>query len=180
MNDIEVQRIKAGGLYKREFEELEKGGLFDKDNGFYFGKIANDVIELLTVLSKQGHSGRSYELVVDTLWSLAHDIPLTPLTGEDDEWVYLATKETDAGEMEIYLNRRCHFIEMHRYPAANRKVYVDTYVNTRYRMYSTDGGKTYRAIDPNSSETITMPYEVPLFPEMCILKDEPFKVHGGM
>lgn len=42
------------------------------------------------------------------------------------------------------------------------------------------GGKTYRAIDPNSSEIIAMPYEVPLFPEMCILKDEPFKVHGGM
>ena len=28
MNDIEVRRIKAGGLYKREFEELEKGGFF--------------------------------------------------------------------------------------------------------------------------------------------------------
>ena len=65
--------------------ELEKAGLFDKD-GDYDGMIGEAVLELITVFSKQGHSGCSASLVSDIFNKLSRFKPLTPLTFEDDEW----------------------------------------------------------------------------------------------
>ena len=62
-------------------DELDRYG-FD-----FYGNLMNEaVLEVLETLVNQGHSGMSASIViglVDRLWSWK---PLTPLTGEDDEW----------------------------------------------------------------------------------------------
>jgi len=53
---------------------------------FYGDNMNKAVLEVLKTLVDQGHSGMSASIVialVDRLWSWK---PLTPLTGEDDEW----------------------------------------------------------------------------------------------
>lgn len=63
-------------------EELKR---YDFD--FYGDNMNNAVLEVLKTLSDQGHTNLSASIViqfVDRLWSWK---PLTPLTGEDDEWI---------------------------------------------------------------------------------------------
>jgi len=48
--------------------------------------LHEDVLELIDVFSKQGHSGSSAPVAVRLFARLAMFNPLTPLTGEDDEW----------------------------------------------------------------------------------------------
>lgn len=63
-------------------EELKR---YDFD--FYGDNMNKAVLEVLKVLSDQGHTNLSASIViqfVDRLWSWK---PLTPLTGEDDEWI---------------------------------------------------------------------------------------------
>ena len=53
---------------------------------FYGDNMNKAVLEVLKTLVDQGHSGMSASIViqlVDRLWAWK---PLTPLTGEDDEW----------------------------------------------------------------------------------------------
>lgn len=62
-------------------EELKR---YDFD--FYGDNMDKAVLEVLKTLSDQGHTNMSAYIViqlVDRLWSWK---PLTPLTGEDDEW----------------------------------------------------------------------------------------------
>lgn len=62
---------------------------------------ANCVIELLEVLSKQGHSGLSAGWTLDTFNRLANYKPLSPLTGKEDEWFLISEEEN------LYMNKRC-------------------------------------------------------------------------
>ena len=74
-------------------EELKR---YDFD--FYGDNMNKDVLEVLKVLSDQGHTNMSASIVirlVNRLWSWK---PLTPLTGEDDEWNRISGSE--------YQNRR--------------------------------------------------------------------------
>ena len=49
--------------------------------------IVENVLELLEVFSKQGHSGSSAGYCIDVFNKLARFEPLSPLTGEDWEWM---------------------------------------------------------------------------------------------
>lgn len=71
------------------------------------------IIELLTTLSKQGHSGFSNEYVVDIFNKLAKYEVLSPLTGKDDEWVRVSNgvligkvDECDDHPLSLYQNNR--------------------------------------------------------------------------
>lgn len=48
--------------------------------------IQENVLELLEVFSRQGHSGFSANFCIDYFTKLAKQEPLTPLSGEDSEW----------------------------------------------------------------------------------------------
>lgn len=67
-------------------EELERAGCFDPDQDFYGGLTGKAVFELCEVFDKQNHSGMSAALVGRLFKRLVDSLPLTPLTGEDDEW----------------------------------------------------------------------------------------------
>ncbi len=72
-------------LYNFAQSELEYAG-FSKPNSEYNNALKNDVLELIEVFSNQGHSGFSASIVVDIFSKLASFKPISPLTGEDDEW----------------------------------------------------------------------------------------------
>jgi len=81
---------------KKEFEVLNWPGDCEIQQ-----MVCDNVIELLEVFSKQGHSGSSAPYVLNLFESLAKYNPISPLTGEDTEW-------QDIGEQDgiLYQNRR--------------------------------------------------------------------------
>lgn len=83
-------------LVKHARRELELAEYFDGDVN---EMMANDVLELITVFSKQGHSGGSAPFCLRLFNQLASFKPLGPLTGKDDEW-----NEVSDG---LWQNRRC-------------------------------------------------------------------------
>ena len=62
--------------------------------------IADGTVELLAVLSHQGHSGGSIGFALNFFKTMANFKPWGPLTGKDSEWVDIDGKGT-------YQNNRC-------------------------------------------------------------------------
>lgn len=61
--------------------------------------IKENILELIEVFGKQGHSGTSAPYVLSYFQKLANFEPILPLTGEDDEW-------QDVGD-NTFQNKRC-------------------------------------------------------------------------
>lgn len=66
--------------------ELKQAGLYEPDSD-YEGALAEGVVELVEVFSKQGHSGASAALSIDLLTRLLRFEPLTPLSNNPLEWI---------------------------------------------------------------------------------------------
>jgi len=79
---------------KREFELLGWPG--DREMQ---AVVCRNLVELLEVFAEQGHSGSSAPYVLNLFDKLARFEPISPLTGEDDEWC-----EVGDG---LFQNRRC-------------------------------------------------------------------------
>jgi len=71
---------------KREFKILGYIPLDQEQKNGLNKRIQENILELLEVFSKQGHSGMSASYCISMFEKLALFKPLTPLTGEDDEW----------------------------------------------------------------------------------------------
>lgn len=78
-------------------DELTRAGLFDKDSD-YGGMLGDAVMKMIEQFADEGHTGFSATLAVQAFSKLASYQPLTPLTGEDDEW-------TEVGD-GVFQNRR--------------------------------------------------------------------------
>lgn len=81
--------------------ELERAGYFDKDSD-YGGLLGPAVLKMVEQFSDEGHSGYSARIAMTLFEKVAMFEPLTPLTGEDDEW-----NEIGGGS---YQNRRCSHV----------------------------------------------------------------------
>jgi hypothetical protein len=73
------------GLTAFAHMELEAAGLFAKDSD-YDGALGQAVVDLVELFASQGHSGASAARVLALFGRVAAFRPLTPLTGNDDEW----------------------------------------------------------------------------------------------
>ena len=100
-------------------EEVERAGLLDKDSD-YEGMLGEAVLELMSIMSKQGHSGMSAALVTEIFQKLANYEPLTPLTNDPNEW--------------------CDLCEEH---AEGVPPYMRWQSKRDPSCFSSDGGKTY-------------------------------------
>jgi hypothetical protein len=83
-NHAEIELRKAFGP---EVFENEKAGEDPKTG--WNRLTVNAVLELLDKFSEQGHSGLSSSVCVQLFSKLALYKPLTPLTGEDEEWTQM-------------------------------------------------------------------------------------------
>lgn len=69
----------------------------------YDGMIKEAALEIVKVFAEQGHSGGSAAITLAVTEKLLRYQPLTPLTGEDDEWTEIA--ETDG--VKLFQSKRC-------------------------------------------------------------------------
>lgn len=86
-----------------EFELKALGMLDSGDEMNEF--MCKNLLELLTTFSKQGHSGFSASYCLNLFEKLAKFEPITPLTGEDWEWVEVAEQDG-----KLYQNKRCSHV----------------------------------------------------------------------
>lgn len=89
---------EQSNLQQHARRELEAAGLFDQDSD-YGGEIGAAVMELITAFAAQGHSGGSAHVALAAFSKVAHYKPLTPLTGEDHEWMLVGD--------DLWQNIRC-------------------------------------------------------------------------
>lgn len=98
-------------------KELGRAGLFSKDSD-YGGMIGHAVMDIITIFSKQGHSGSSASMVTQLLEKLMRYEPLTPLTYEPDEWWDVS----EQSGTPLWQNKR------------------------DFKIFSIDGGKTHYSV----------------------------------
>ena len=120
-----------------------------------YNKMAYDaVMELITTFSNQGHSGFSGSYVLSCFSRLAKFKPISPLTGEPDEWNNIH----GTGQ-----NKRCS------------SVFKDSEDGQAYdiegKVFSDDGGETWFT-SKDSRVDVTFPYMPPEKPEEVILNTE--------
>lgn len=76
-------------LHKHALTEFKAAGWLD-DTGYtdeMQGMICDHVMKLIDIFSEEGHSGSTAPYAINMFKKLASFKPLTPLTGEDDEWI---------------------------------------------------------------------------------------------
>ena len=89
--------VKGSNIVSYADSELKAAGWANKD-GFYGDMVYHAAMRQARLFSIEGHSGMSAGLVNSICKSLNSYEPLSPLTGEDDEWNEVGT--------EIYQNKR--------------------------------------------------------------------------
>ena len=119
--------------------------------------VTKNVMDILTVFDSQDHSGFSANYTINLVIRLLRWIPLTPLTGEEDEWY------EPYGPDNTQQNKRCTTV-------FRRNFDNSTAYNIHGREFS-NNGKTWWT-NSNSSVPVTFPYVVPAEPERVYLKRE--------
>jgi hypothetical protein len=94
-------------LHKHALAEFKAAGWLD-DSGYsdeMQGMICDHVLKLIDIFAEEGHSGSTAPYAINLFSKLAKFEPITPLTGEDDEWV-----RHDYGVEPMYQNKRCSHV----------------------------------------------------------------------
>lgn len=123
---------------RRELEILENGCSSQEDLEAQ-KHVTKCIMDLMEVFSNQGHSGFSAGYVANLFDRLVHFRPLTPLTGEDDEW-----NEVYHGR---YQNKRC--------PRIFKNDAGNAY-DSEYWYFVDEYGSAYTNVD--SHQEISFPY----------------------
>jgi len=126
-------------------EELKRIGMIGSGEP-YNDSVAKAILDLIELLASQGHTGFTAPYTISTFSRLAMFKPLSPLTGEDDEW-------NDIGD---------GFLQNKRYSAVFKDKNGIAY-NIEGKVFTDDGETWYQCKD--SRVDITFPYVVPDKPE---------------
>jgi len=118
--------------------------------------ICEHIIHLLTIFSKEGHSGTTAPYTIDLFKKLAMFEPIVPLTGEDWEWNEICDDRTN--NVTVYQNKRCS----HVFKQSDRfdgKPY-DIEGKIFWEWVRGDDGKPFKSFFTNyeSCVTIEFPY----------------------
>lgn len=85
-------------------EDCEKRGKkYSKKDFSYGGEIYKSAYRAYKSLLKDGHSGMSWAFTKSVLMRLMESKPLTPLTGDESEWILV----DDYDGKKLYQNNRC-------------------------------------------------------------------------
>ena len=126
-------------------DELKRIGMIDS------GEPCNDwatkaILDLIELFASQDHSGFTAPYVAGKFYRLAMFKPISPLTGEDDEWMEVGTG--------VFQNKRY---------SAVFKDKDGTAYNIEGKAFTDDGEVWYTSRD--SRVNVTFPYAVPDKPE---------------
>ena len=118
--------------------------------------VKDNVLELVKVFSRQFHSGFSGAYVLSVLDRILHWKPITPVTGEEDEW------QEPWGDDNHQQNKRCSSVFRKNFDNS-------TAYDIDRKVFSTDGGETFFS-NKDSKMPVTFPYFPPVHPERIILE----------
>lgn len=121
--------------------ELKYAGYFDGDECNKM--MADNVLELIEIFGKQGHSGLSAPFCIDLFSTLAKYQPLRPLQGTDDEWRQVSD--------DCWQNIRCSQIFKELLPDGTYDCY-----NIEGKVFRDKDGHCYTNI--NSRTLVEFPY----------------------
>ncbi len=140
-------------------DELKRIGMIDSGEA-YNDFATKAILDLIELFASQGHSGFSASYVINAFSRLAMFKPLSPLTGEDDEW-------NDIGDGGPLQNKRY---------SAVFKDKDGTAYNINGKAFTDDGEVWYTNRD--SRVNVTFPYVVPDKPEY-VYKNKEEKDNAG-
>jgi len=134
--------------------ELDRIGMTDDDD--MNGMMRKHLLHMVKEFSEEGHSGFSASYALQCLEKLLRFKPLSPLTGEDDEW-------GDVSEVSgepMFQNKRCSSIFKHGKDGEAYDIdgkvfwewYTDKETGEKHKSYYTGKG---------SRVPVTFPYTVP-------------------
>ena len=110
-----------------------------------------NVMELIKVIDKQGHSGLSIGFVMGLFKTLVRYRPLTALTGSEEEWQDISDFYGD--KASVQQNKRCPSI----FRVCNDNA---TAYNINGKVFSDDNGESWFSCSA-SKVPVTFPYDVP-------------------
>ena len=113
-----------------------------------------NILQIIEIFMDQGHTNHSAYYALSILERLLRFLPITPLTGEEDEW-----RELPHGG---YQNIRCSRV----FKDTNGRAY-----DIEGKIFTHDGGKSWFT-NSNSLVSIEFPYVPPTHPEKVYLEEE--------
>lgn len=117
----------------------------DDEEGRRMQEVINkNILDIVELFANQHHSGMTAEYVINILIRLLKQSFITPLTGEDDEWV-----EVMEG---MYQNKRESTIFKDKDVYDGKPYYIEG------KVFSDDGGKTWFT-NGNSNVLVDFPLE---------------------
>lgn len=134
--------------------ELDRIGMTEEDE--YNGMMRRHLLHMVKEFSDEGHSGFSASYALQCLKKLLNFKPLSPLTGEDDEW----SDVTKISGVPHYQNKRCSSVfkdgkDSQAYDI-DAKVFWEWYTNPETGEKSKSYYTCYESRMP-----VTFPYVVP-------------------
>lgn len=146
-------------LRRAAMKEVDKTGMHDED----LEKIYANALDLVGTFSDMRQSGESAAIMFNILSRIIRFKPISPLTGEDDEWIEI--QHTD--ELKLYQNARCTSV----FKTIIGPNLVFTY-DLDATLVSLDGGKTFGFDKKYCKTPVTFPYDPPTVPEHKIIEME--------
>lgn len=110
--------------------------------------IQENILELLDVFSKQGHSGASAPYCINLFTKLANYEPLCPLNGDDSEWNLVSNN--------LLQNNRCS----HVFKDIEKNVAYDINGYVFWHWSELENGEKYKSnfTSNKSKKIVTFPY----------------------
>jgi hypothetical protein len=152
-----LEEIRMSNLVEWAKLELERIG---DQNDSMQQSMNRDILQIVEMFSEQGHSGFSASYALNMITRLLDWKPITPLTGEDDEWCDVPKWDKDKNCQQ---NKRCSAVFRYNFDNSTA-IYIDG------KVFSDDGGKTWWN-NRNSRVPVIFPYKIPDKPERIILED---------
>lgn len=150
MNLVEYAETELNKI----IENVKKEG--DKEDIEMQKAINKDILDIVKLFSKQGHSGFTANYSIEVLNRLLQYKPLSLLTGEEDEWEKIQNEK---------------FLQNKRYSSVFKDIDTGKTYNIDGKIFSDDNGKIWYTTK-DSKIDITFPYEVPNEPEKVYVKKE--------
>jgi len=145
---------------KRELDIL--GFTAEQDANMNF--IRDRILTIIDDLEAEKIDEKEADFVVSSLYRSQKFMPLSALTGEDDEWIPLEEEEKDSSEGVVYQNLRCPKV----FKEADGKAYnIEGII-----FYEDDeNGDRHYFTDYYSWVEVEFPYEVPPIPKIMSAKE---------